>query len=306
MNNPKRHHWWPQLQSGHWCAADGLITVTPKNGEVFRASPLNVGLQGHLYTMTNEDGTPDPAIEKWLADHVDGPFSSILDSTFSLKKVFRRRFRADPKRAKAAREVGYRITPYLEIIRLSLRERMIISNYVASLLVRNPYYLQKLESFHRGNLIPSSDTKNSALRNMLSVYKIYRKAILRSEFILEVRDGTNEYLFGDSGVTADEPWTAGIPFDLHVPLTPDMALEIFPAPTVSTMDLTIARVGNTVVSRHNLAVVGDAQRFVYSKGLPPLNFIHANFSKPAPAPFGHRIVNGELEVTYDRTKDRKA
>ena len=71
MADPKRHHWWPQLQSGYWCAADGCITVVGKDGVEFRTQPINVGLEKHLYSQVGADDQLNAEIERWLATEVD-------------------------------------------------------------------------------------------------------------------------------------------------------------------------------------------------------------------------------------------
>lgn len=305
MSEPKRHHWWPQLQSGHWGDSSGNINVIAKDGVVFRTKPKNIGVEGQLYSFISEKGIADPEIEHWLADEIDGPFDRTFPSAFDLNRIVRVPAPRDQERTARARELGI-LGPHGDALPLSHDHKTTISNYVAALLVRNPYYLDKLKIFHKENnpSLNQYDRKNAALRNMLWLYNNYRTTILEADFLLSVRKCDIEFLFGDSGIVAREPWSkVGLPFDLHVPLTPNLALGIIPVREPSMEIMPIVYAGNAMVRRQNRNILADAKRFVFSRCDPPIRFIKRYFAVPAPMPFGHRYRNGRLETKYFRNLD---
>lgn len=298
MNIPKRHHWWPQLNSGHWCNADGKINVLNRDGSTFLGKPQGLGVVGHLYSKELEDGSKDTAIETWFAHEVDGPFSETLNKLTDEKLVSRQPFQGNPQKAQVAKQLGYRITKEVEYISIFLDDRERISKYVAALLVRNPNYLKKLEDFHKLSEIP----KNNALYNMRQIYDIYFEKIMMADFIIIKRDSDNEFVFSDGGIVAREPWSqnGGIPFDIHYPMTPDLALQILPAlHQAFPRTIPIFRAANQGVSSHNRITLQYADRQVFGRGAIPSKFVMKNWGRAAPQHIGYRHVNGELETKVD-------
>ena len=59
---------------------------------------------------------------------------------------------------------------------------------------------------------------------------------------------------------------------------------------------------NQGVARQNRIILGDANRFVFSRQAPPVKFVQKNFGVAAPANIGYRFVHGELETVYDPTR----
>src|SRR5205823_6888062 len=96
---------------------------------------------------------------------------------------------------------------------------------------RHPTYLAKLTQFHGGEAA-FVNARNRALDNMLRLYNIYADRIGQSVFMISRRVGDAEYLYADGGLMVDEPWRKAydIPFDIHAPLTPDIAIEVLPIP----------------------------------------------------------------------------
>jgi len=154
------------------------------------------------------------------------------------------------------------------------------------LLVRNPQYLERITQFHRENNQIESSTlaKNSALENMLFLFDRYRKVIAKSEFVFVKRRDSREFLFSDSGITAEEPWNGGpVPFDIHVPLTPDLSLEVLPVPDPVNLRYSfVSRTTNEGTTRFNRIAVGSARRFVFSRTPGPSEFVKKYFGVPAP------------------------
>lgn len=306
MNKPKRHHWWPMAQSRYWTDPQGFVTVTRADGSAFLANPLNIGLESELYTRFLEDNSKDTSIEEWFAEAIDGPATSMIEHLLDSSNVGREAFRADPAKANTARQVGFRVNSYVEKVSTPPEIRRAISMYVAALLVRHPRYLARLVTFHEGETVPQASAKNHALDNMLQLYTKYVAVIARSVFLITRRVGDTEYLYADGGLVVEEPWrtTFNIPFDIHAPLTPDMALQVLPVPLHFEDDLAVAMIGeatNQGVARQNRIILGAAKRFVFSRKPIPPKFVVENIGKPAPKNIGYRVANGRLDAFYDPT-----
>lgn len=297
MSDPKRHHWWPILQSKHWTGADGLIYATRKDGSSHRANPQNIGLEGDLYTRYELSGAAkDLTIERWFSQEIEGPFRETLDFFASIPGLRRERLYLNQEgleKRELSKSLGFVVGDYRESIELPPNHRLSLAKYLAALLVRNPRYIRRLQGFHEKeskawleekfeDIDLEKGIKSLALDNMLKIFDTYGRTILAADFMFLKRESTNEFLFADSGIIADEPWgRGGIPFTVHAPLTPDLAVEILPSPEPFFKDRAFfSEVTNVGVKRFNQISIGQAERFVFSKSAPPSDFIRANFGKP--------------------------
>lgn len=301
-NQPKRHHWWPQVQSQFWTNVEGHVHVTRRDGTFFKTNPINIGVESELYTRFLENGEKDTSIEEWFAEEIDGPTRSIIDYICNQSNILYREFRGDPAEVEKCKKVGFRVNNRIAYYILSDEMRTSIAKYVSALLVRNPKYLNMLILFHKNN---ESEIfiKNIALDNMIYLFNLYESVIKKSVIMLVKRDGDSEFIFSDGGVVAQEPWRKGhgIPFDIHAPLTPDIAIQVLPVP-FANKDLSVATLShmtNQGIARMNRIVLGSATRFVFSRQTPPNKFIAKYFGIPAPKNIGFRIIDGRLETKFD-------
>jgi len=178
MSSPKKHHWWPQLQSGYWTGADGFINVIKANGDVFKATPTNIGVEGELYTRFGMAGERDVSIEKWFGKEIESPFADTLRKIVQLKQFSKTPLPANvPKKdIEIYTKLGFVWNGYREYIDHRALDRQSLVRYVSALLVRNPIYLKKLYDFHKENNkhIEASGgkgaLKTAALENMLSMF----------------------------------------------------------------------------------------------------------------------------------------
>jgi len=294
-------------QSRYWTNTDGLVTITRADGTTFRANPLNIGVESELYTRFLEDDTKDTGIEDWFAEAIDGPATKMIDHLLDPGNVSRQPFRGDPLKAKTVKAVGFRVNAYFDKVTIPPDIRRAISQYIAALLVRHPRYLSRLIEFHREDGSSTQSARNRALDNMLHLFAVYAERISRSVLLVTRRVGSSEYLYSDGGLMVEEPWRreSGIPFDIHAPVTPDIALQVLPVPLHFSDDLTTAAISestNQGVARQNRIVLGGASRFVFSRQTIPPSFISQNFGKPAPKNIGYRVVNGRFEAWFDPTR----
>ena len=314
---PKRHHWWPQLQSGYWTGDNGLINVVKSDGSSFAASPTRIGVEGDLYTRFEVTGGKDVTIEKWFSSEIETPFVRALERLISMDGLLRyRRPSAPSTKTRNASDLGFVVRQDFQIMPLSPEHRKAIDAYLAALLVRNPLYLAKLVQFHdkNGGMLPpelprSRAIKSVALNSMLEVFKLYRDVISQADLGLVIVDCDRELLFGDSGITAKEPWLPGpLPFDIHAPLTPTLALEVLPTPIprLNRNSCLIMPVNAKGVARFNRIALSDAERFIFSRGQPPIDFIRKHFGAAAPQSIGLRWDgDGDgVVVSYDRNRDQ--
>lgn len=314
MSDPKRHHWWPQLQSGEWVGADGNIYVTRPDGTFFKSTPLNIGVQGELYTrFQGEDGDRDRAIEKWFDKEVDGPFVKALEALTDASRIMRRRAldRGSEAHRLEIKSLGFSIKEYNEMLTLTEDEHRALVRYLAASIVRHPSYIQKLNEHHSefsdlsgARIAMEKATKNAALANALHLFEIYVEAIDQSSLVMTIAESEKEFLFSDGGVYVAEPWRGGpLPFDAFAPITPRIGISILPLPWPTRLNVAVFRCNSQLISRYNRNTLSQAKRFVYSRQRPPSEFIKKHFGKVAAAPFGHRVVNGILETHYDRSRD---
>jgi hypothetical protein len=320
MTDPKRHHWWPILQSKHWTGLDGLIHVTRADGSVFKANPTNIGLEGDLYTRYELTGGKDLTIERWFSEEIEGSFRETLDFVSSIPGYQRERLHLNQeglKKRDETNEIGFIISDYRESIDLPATHRLSLAKYLSALLVRNPRYILKLQGYHeRENKTWIKDNlevvdikkaiRNLALDNMLKLFDQYRETIFASDFMFIKRESANEFIYSDAGIVAKEPWGRnGIPFTIHAPLTPDLIVEVLPTPKRFFENRGfLTKVSNVGVKRFNRICIGGAERFVFTRSQPPVGFIKQNFGKPPPEAFAHGWRNGNLETIYDKSRDR--
>jgi hypothetical protein len=304
-SRPKEHHWWPVVQSRHWTDSNGHVSVTRSDGTVFPTNPLKIGRESELYTRFGTDDFKDTGIEKWFSETIDGPAAEMITYLLDPKNVYRTLFSADPKKAKTARLLGFRVNAYIDKIRLTAEIRTAIARYVAALLVRHPTYLAKLMQFHAVDAASPVDAKNRALDNMLHLFGVYAERIAKSALLISRRVGDAEYLYADGGLMVQEPWRTshGIPFDIHAPLTPDIAIQVLPTPFATNLDVAmIAESTKQGVARQNRIILGGARRFVFSRQAPPTTFIRKYFGKPAPKNIGLSITDDGLQTSYDPSR----
>lgn len=303
MSKPKRHHWWPIAQSKHWTDPKRFVFVTRSDGTVFPTTPLNIGVESELYTRFGEEDTKDTGIEDWFATTIDGPITKTIEHLLNPQNVQRGILAGvNPTKVKTAKTLGYRVNSYIDRVYLPSEIRAAVAAYIAALLVRHPTYLAKLVQFHQDDASSRSDAKNLALDKMIELYRLYAEKIGKSVMMVSRRVGDAEYLYADGGLMFDEPWRTAydIPFDIHAPLTPDLAIEVLPIP--HSADLATALVmeaANRGVSRLNRIILAGAKRFVFSRQMPPVEFIVKHFGEPAPRNIGYWTEGGKVRACYD-------
>jgi len=262
-------------------------------------------VKSELYTRFGEDGGKDTTVEEWFAEAIDSPASKMIEHLLDPPNTYRLPFRGDPQKVQTAKILGFRVNTYVDRVRIPSEIRQAIASYIAALLVRHPKYLAKLKAFHQDDNYHSHEIKGLALDNMLNLYQVYTNQIAKAVFLISRRKGSSEYIYADGGIMVEEPWRTefGIPFDIHAPLTPNIALQVLPIPSSNDLDTAaIMESNNQGTARLNRIILGGAERFVFSRQAPPLKFIVKNFGKLAPKNIGYSLNNGQLETCFDRRR----
>lgn len=273
---------------------------------MFRTKPVNLGVEKELYTFIDAEGSSNSDFELFLAKEVDGPFSSAFDDIFDFRKVYRNHFNPEPKKKQTAKQLGFIVSDEVVSLPISPEHKELLSVYVAALLVRSPKYLKKVLSFHSvENQLPDNLAKQATLENLKFLLDVYAKRICASDLVFIRNKGSNEFLYGDAGIEAKEPWSNyGIPFDIYVPMTPKISLSVLPTPNPrDPLAAIVSDVNNQGVKRFNRIVVGNSKKFVFSRDNPPINFITKYIGKPAAKAHGTRVLKGSVEVIYDSSRD---
>lgn len=92
-------------------------------------------------------------------------------------------------------------------------------------------------------------------------------------------------------------------FDVHVPLTPRISIELLPIEGERrAADFFISEASNTATSRHNRISLSYARDAVFTRSEPPVEFIKRYFGVPAPKNIGFRFVNGRLDTKFDPSR----
>jgi hypothetical protein len=268
---------------------------------------LNIGVESELYTRFLEDDTKDTVVEEWFAETIDAPATRMISHLLDPGNVTRKPFRGLPEKSRTVKKVGFRVNPYVDWVSIPNEIRHAIADYVSALLVRHPLYLAKLRAFHIDSTSSEKEAKSRALDNMLHLFEVYKQRISRAVFLLTKRVDSAEYLYADGGLIVKEPWRRefDIPFDIHAPLTPDLALQVLPVPVQLANDLSTAAIAestNQGVARQNRIILGGARRFVFSRQKIPASFIAGNFGKPAPMNISYSVTNGRLSTSYEANR----
>lgn len=321
MNIPKRHHWWPELQSRHWTNKTGRLYVVKADGSYFETTPENVGVEGHLYLRHTPSGDKDIKIEKWFSSDIEGPFRECLEILVELPGLRREPCQLDKSKVADGRALGFIVKNYRETIELPAKHRVALANYLAALVVRSPRYLHKIQKYHAVHsadvikaqskaVPPDLAIKSISLDDMLRLFNRYREKIADSSVMFTKREGESEFLFSDAGITPEEPWRADpVPFDIFSPLTPELAVTVLPSPAGDfrgNRRCTLGRAKSQGIARLNRKIIGSAERFVFSRSKPPIDFIKKHFGKPAPRMMEVSWKDGHVEVRLDRSKDKLA
>jgi hypothetical protein len=78
MSVPKRHHYLPQFYLKGFCRGDHLWVYDRKENTVRKQTPANTAIQTNYYTLEDEDGNRNTAIELMLAE-IEGEAKPVID-----------------------------------------------------------------------------------------------------------------------------------------------------------------------------------------------------------------------------------
>ncbi len=76
----KRHHYLPQFYLQHFLSKKGgFVVYDKKTGQRRPQTPINTGVEGHLYTQLDAEGQPTEFIEEEILAPHDGYVAPVLE-----------------------------------------------------------------------------------------------------------------------------------------------------------------------------------------------------------------------------------
>lgn len=276
MNEPIRHHWWPQLNSKLWKAEDGLIKFMNSKGIIKKSQPINIGIVKNLYSFYDENDKINNKVERILSK-IDGKMAEFIIN-FNNKKIEDRIFYRE--NYLQFKELGYKVEKGIDIIKLSRKEISIISLYIASMLVRTPKNLYNLGLKY----IDHKNPKAESLTEMLTLCLKYYNHIKNGEICFLKKDASNEFIFTDGGPIMDQPFSqySDLPFTIHFPLSPEICIQFIAAPKLYKAKSYIVKCSNTAIANHNRLIMSGAKDFVYGRSKIPIDFCMKHWGKSPP------------------------
>ena len=274
----KRHHWWPMCHSSLWTDEEGCITVYDKLNGVRRLRPNNTAVIGHYNTVRQLDGSTDTSLEEYFANDVEGRAGPVLRRLATEKnRDLNAEWLIDKTQLHLARKLiakdGFELPSRSYSVRLNASDKMDLSRYIASLIVRVPSYKDELNSDATQNMIASllgyKHDESRIVTDLVHVDIIkahlvdYTTRLSQCEFII-VDTAKVEFIIGDTPVI---PAALGFgDAEAMLPLTPNRAIFIIrgwrgPLPNRAM----IFNAKPTNVKAFNITMLQNAERQAFAK-----------------------------------------
>lgn len=234
----KRHHWWPMCHSSLWTDEEGCITVYDKFNGIRRLRPNNTAVIGHYNTVRQLDGSIDTSLEEYFATDVEGKAAPVLRRLATEKKRdLKAEWAIDKTQLHLARKLiakdGFEVPSKAYSVGLNAADKIDLSRYIASLIVRVPSYKDALnsEAIQKmiASLLSSNHDESRIVTDLVHVDIIkthlvdYATRLSQCEFII-VDTAKVEFIIGDTPVI---PAALGFgDAEAMLPLTPDRAIFI--------------------------------------------------------------------------------
>lgn len=184
-----QHHWWPRSLSSHWAACDGLVTQVDTSEKETRAPPHNFGAIGnaHQIKLSREDNP-------WNFDFepVFGPVDADIGNLVSYISTLDAPIRG------SGYSSGFKFLSH--DISDDIRSR--ISNFVASMIMRNPYTRHKIRQkviyfLERFGLENPSVDKSLLAGNTWNNMNFMKENLDSGGVFGVLFSDSNEFIFGD-------------------------------------------------------------------------------------------------------------
>lgn len=278
MSEPKLHHWWPVFHQRHWTDSNGRVHVVRKD-KAYAVSPPNNAAIRDDNTLVESDGTKNREVEKWFADHVEGPAATALASL--------ERFRTASVRRLPAPQAAPRIggvtngTVGIRDVTITASEREALGRYMASLVVRVPSYryqisgvlssLRKRAKVERGVKIPEpsfTEDRNSQIQWMVNHLEDFGRVIARSFWMAFESPSSDRFIIGDTPVLPYHEPDRRLSYVL--PVFPDLVISVLNHPQGNPTNTTVPVIqcGKELVSDYNEKSVRQSRMAVFSNATP--------------------------------------
>lgn len=293
MSNPKRHHWWPECHSKLWTDREGCVTRLGRGDEPRRTRPINTAVIGHYNSVRHLNGQQDPALETYFANEVEWPAGPVLERLSKEKwrdPMVERLVDAPRGRGmrRQIREAGWEWDGMACSAYLPAEDRLALTRYVASLIVRVPSYKDALNSeavrMSLAALLDldapqarfEADRRHVAiLRQHIDEYS--RRLIGCAVILLEAQEG-EEFIIGDTPVI---PAALGFGKAKAIcPISPDRALIMISGWTAPFGDrIGVFRSTRGRVRSYNRVMLQNAEQEVFCRTAIPSDFVSKHLGR---------------------------
>jgi hypothetical protein len=272
-NEPKLHHYLAEAYLRHFTDEGGNLHVLDRRTrEIRRQRPEVTAAERELYTLYT-DGQPDRAVERFLAEHVDGPGLGVISTLASGGRL------ADADRDPLARFVAALLlrTPWFRNQNRQMAERMreaLVRSGVRPVQIPSNGGLRPLQEPHgvRTDVLLASIEKarsgerpyqNDFVSMMLGLWPLIAQTLLNMDWVVATAPAHKSFITSDAPVVMSTPngvgpnvavglATPGV--EKVIPLTRQLALIIWDtndAPTIryGTIDRDRLRQINETLAR---------------------------------------------------------
>ncbi len=319
MNEPKRHHWWPEAHQQFWTDSDGKIACLDKSGKLYRSPPRDVAVIGHHNSLVMPDGKKNTAPEKLLGKNVDDKVRSVIKKIADLDRrtivpALERMTLAELNQHNA-RCVPFGFEPLVnfEYVMLGREDRIDLAKYVASMIVRVPTFRARISNVfrmiagvleRRGTKIRDIDREdhNHQISWMLENIPIFARSLAMWPWVL-IKSAPGEcFIFSDSPVSLNTPQglNGGLA-DFLIPLLPNLVLCGLDGPQKGVREgVHVMQASAVGTQTYNRITVGNAQERVFLKGSPSETMkvrLLENFGRPKDRDVLLKASGGQIEVS---------
>lgn len=290
MNEPVRHHWWPQAHQRFWVNTSGQIVCVDRSGKVYSTPPVDTAVIRHHNSIFRKDGSRNTEPEKILGRKVDAGIQPTLTKIADLQ---RRTF--VPAKEVVGKDVldrynargekfGFDQIEMCEFITLQREDRFNLAKYIASMILRVPPFRNRISASYRsiaavlqrhGTTFPDLDKAdhNHQIAWMLENLPAFARSIALWHWVFVKAAPSKKFIFSDGPVDLSIPnGLDGGLADFSFPVLPTLTLCGLDRPQSSVpTEVYVMQANDGGTDRYNRTVLGNAEERIYMQDLPTDN-----------------------------------
>jgi hypothetical protein len=287
MNEPKRHHWWPQTHQRFWTNLNSKIVTLDRSGKLFTPPTEGVAVIRHHNSFIMPDGTRNAAPEKMLGQNVDSNIRRVLEKIADQgrRTVIPALKRMTPSELQAHNErtvqFGFEPLVNFEYVTLLRDDRVALAKYVASMIVRVPPFRGRLSAVFRAMMQALErkgikvDNINGADHNqqidwMIKNLPVFAKSIAAWTWVMIKSTPSENFIFSDNPVSLNTPHglNGGLS-DLVIPLLPNLAFCALDGPKNEVREgVHVIQANLMGTKRYNRITIGNARDQLFFHDTP--------------------------------------